>query len=194
MRFVCVPLLLLATSASSLVKVTKWNVDELMRTKNCVILSFCADWKKSCAAHVSDESADPHDYCIAVSSDYKEVQLLLQEDEMAKAAKLADEDPDFGKDIVFATADLSRTKSLGRQFNVTKIPHIYKFMTFDAMTEKDGKKNLGVSYESFMGKYEAKDIYRYAKVYMEANRRVEPMLELEKVSGLPPITTWQVSD
>ena len=37
-----------ADGDSSLVTVTKWNVDNVMRQYNCVILSFCADWKKDC--------------------------------------------------------------------------------------------------------------------------------------------------
>lgn len=114
-------------------KVTKWNVDTVMRNFNCVILSFCADWKSEC----------------------KQV-----EEEMLKAAKLNSKDKDMGYDVMYGKVDLTRGKSLGRMFNITKIPHIYKFISFDAFTDKNGKRQLGVNYETFTGKKAGEDIYK----------------------------------
>jgi hypothetical protein len=114
-----------------------------MRTYNYVILSFCAEWKSEC----------------------KQV-----EEEMLKAAKLSAHDADMGYDVVYATVDLTRGKSLGRMFNITKIPHIYKFISFEAFTDNDGKRQLGVNYDTYAGKRTGEDIYMCVKMLCTAYR------------------------
>jgi hypothetical protein len=65
----------------------------------------------------------------------------------------------IGKDVVYGRVDLTKGKSIGRMFNITKIPYIYKFITYNHEF-KDGKMNLGVSYQTYKGPTNAEAIYK----------------------------------
>jgi protein disulfide-isomerase A6 len=138
-------------SEAGVVAVTRFNVDALMHTYDYVMINFCADWKGACKT---------------------------QSEEMEKAALKLKADG-VGDDVVVAYVNLTQAKTLGRKFDVTKVPQLKMFV---------GKKNEAghseVSWKNYKGETDADAIVSHLKAAKEGKDHVAVVEEMEIVTDV----------